>query len=91
MSLGGARALDVSSLLTVAAYVGILLMTIFLRLPLWYLAGLATLPLAMGAFADIQRSAVTPEDGDRLRSASAKATFWTGVLLVAALFISRTG
>jgi 1,4-dihydroxy-2-naphthoate octaprenyltransferase len=91
VSLGGARALDVSSLLTVAAYVGILLMTIFLRLPLWYLAGLATLPLAMGAFADIQRSAVTPEDGDRLRSASAKATFWTGVLLVAALFISRTG
>jgi 1,4-dihydroxy-2-naphthoate octaprenyltransferase len=91
VSLGGARAFDLSSLLTVVAYVGILLMTIFLRLPLWYLVGLATLPLALGAFADIQRSAVTPEDGDRLRVASAKAAIWTGVLLIAALFISRTG
>jgi 1,4-dihydroxy-2-naphthoate octaprenyltransferase len=91
VSLGGARALDLSSLLTIVAYAGILLMTIFLRLPLWYLVGLATLPLALGAFADVQRSAVTPEDGDRLRAASAKAAIWTGVLLIAALFISHTG
>ncbi|MBK8050281.1 MAG: prenyltransferase [Anaerolineales bacterium] len=52
--LGPARALDLSVVVTMAAYISILLTAVLARLPLWTLAGLATLPLAMGAFADIR-------------------------------------
>ena len=53
------------------------------------LVGLATLPLALGAFADVRRSEVSAEDGYRLRDVAAKATVWTCVLLCLALWISR--
>jgi hypothetical protein len=58
------------------------------RLPLWTLAGLATVPLAMGAFADIPRHDISAEDGRRLRDAAAKAAIWTAVLLCIALLVS---
>ncbi|MCB0053888.1 MAG: prenyltransferase [Caldilinea sp.] len=89
--LGTARALDLNAALTFTAYAGILAVTILTRMPLWYLAGLATLPLAMGTYADIPRAEVTPERGYALRTAMVKAAFWTTVLCVAALFISRPG
>ena len=89
--LGCARALDLSVLLTIVAYAAILLVTVLARLPLWQLVGLVTLPLVMGAFADIRRADVTAENGYRLRNATAKATIWTGVLLSGALFISQAG
>lgn len=89
--LGPARTLDLSVALTLGAYVIMLLTTILSRLPLWNLAGMATLPLAMGAFSDVRRSDVTAEDGYSLRDTAAKAAIWTCVLLCAALLISRAG
>jgi 1,4-dihydroxy-2-naphthoate octaprenyltransferase len=89
--VGEARALDLGVVVTLLAYTSILLMTVVARLPLWLLGGLATLPLAQGAFADIRRNNVTPEDGYRLRDAAVKATIWTGILTCAALLLSGAG
>lgn len=91
VSIGAPRALDVSVLLTMAAYVAILVVVVWVKMPLWQLGGLATLPLALGAFADVRRSDVTSEDGYALRDAAAKATIWTTVLLCASLLISQAG
>lgn len=86
--LGSARAFDLSVVLTVAAYALILVDVIVARLPIWLLAGLATLPLVMGALAGMVRTDVTAEEGYRLRSAVSKAVIWTALLLSAALLIS---
>ncbi len=85
------RTVDFNAFLTMLAYTAILAVTVVGRLPLWYLGGLATLPLAMGAFAEIDRNQTTPDDAVRLRSTATKAVFWTAVLLIAALLISRPG
>jgi hypothetical protein len=50
---------------------------------------MATLPLALGAYADMRRSDVRPEDGYHLRDTVAKATICTCILLCIALWISR--
>ena len=88
---GEARALDLGIVVTVLAYTSILLVTVAARLPIWLLSGLATLPLAQGAFAEIPRNNVTPEDGYRLCDAAVKATIWTGILTCAALMLSGAG
>lgn len=86
---GDARTIDIHAFVTMLAYTSILVVTVLTPLPLWYLAGLATLPLAMGAFAQIDRNRVTPEDAACLRSVATRAVFWTTVLVLAALLISR--
>lgn len=89
--LGDARAVDLHAFVTMLAYTCVLVVTVLTPLPLWYLAGLATLPLAMGAFAQLDRNRVTPEVASNLRSVATKAVFWTAVLVIAALLISRPG
>ncbi|WP_297638909.1 prenyltransferase [Caldilinea sp.] len=89
--LGPARALDLNVVVTMLAYASILAVTVLTPLPLWYLVGLATLPLAMGVFSEVSRNLTAPEEAVRLRSAALKAVFWTTVLCIAALFISRPG
>lgn len=89
--LGPARALDLNVVVTMLAYASILAVTVLTPLPLWYLVGLATLPLAMGVFSEVSHNLTAPEDAVRLRSAALKAAFWTTVLCIAALFISRPG
>ncbi|MBE2239129.1 MAG: prenyltransferase [Caldilineaceae bacterium] len=89
--LGAPRTIDFNAFLTMVAYSSILAVTVLGRLPLWYLGGLATLPLAMGLFAEIDRNRILPEDAARLRSVATKAAFWTTVLCIAALLISRPG
>lgn len=89
--LGAPRAVDFAAGLTMGAYTAILFVTVLSRLPLWGLAGLATLPLALGAYADLRRDEVRPEDGYCLRDTAAKASIWTGILLCLSLWISRAG
>jgi 1,4-dihydroxy-2-naphthoate octaprenyltransferase len=91
VSLGSARAVDLHAFVTMLAYTCILVVTVLTPLPLWYLAGLATLPLAMGNFAQIDRNRVTLDVATNLRSVATKAVFWTTVLVIAALLISRPG
>jgi len=88
---GAARSVDFSVFVTMLAYVSILTVTALTPLPLWWLVGLATLPLAMGIFSEIDRNLTKPEDAVRLRGAAVKAVFWTTILCVAALFISNPG
>ena len=89
--LGVRSSLDLAAGLTMGAYTAILFVTILSRLPLWGLAGLATLPLALGVYSDLHRDEVKPEEGYHLRDTVAKATIWTGILLCLALWISRAG
>jgi 1,4-dihydroxy-2-naphthoate octaprenyltransferase len=89
VQLGAPRAFDLAGGLTWGAYLALLLVTILSRLPLWSLIGLATLPLALGAYAEMRRNDVRAEDGYHLRDTVAKATIWTGILLCVALWISR--
>jgi 1,4-dihydroxy-2-naphthoate octaprenyltransferase len=88
---GSARSVDFNALVTMLAYISLLAVTALTPLPLWYLVGLATLPLAMGVFSEIERNLAMPDDAVRLRSAAVKAVFWTAVLCIAVLFISRPG
>ena len=85
---GAARSVDFNVFVTMLAYVSILAVTALTPLPLWWLVGLATVPLAMGVFSEIDRNLTGSEDAVRLRSAAVKAVFWTTILSVAALFIS---
>jgi 1,4-dihydroxy-2-naphthoate octaprenyltransferase len=91
VQLGPARAFDLAGGLTWGAYLALMFVTIFSRLPLWSLIGMATLPLALGAYADLRRHELRPEDGYQLRDTVAKATIWTCCLLCIALWISRVG
>ncbi len=89
--LGAARAFDLAGGLTWGVYSALLFITVLSRLPLWCLTGLATLPMALGAYANVRRHEVRPEDGYRLRDTIAKATIGTCLLLCVALWISRAG
>ena len=89
--LGERTSVDLAAGLTMGAYTAILFVTVLSRLPLWGLAGLATLPLALGAYSELHRDEVKPEEGYRLRDSVAKGTIWTGILLCLALWISRAG
>lgn len=89
VQLGAPRAFDLAGGLTWGAYLALLFVTVLSRLPLWSLIGLGTLPLALGAYAEIHRNDVRPEDGYCLRDTAAKATIWTCLLLCLALWISR--
>jgi 1,4-dihydroxy-2-naphthoate polyprenyltransferase len=89
VNLGLARALDVSALLTVAAYVMILLLVTLSDLPLWSLAALGALPVALGVFARLDRDDVTPDDCWWVYRAGAHATWLTAVLFCAGLIIDR--
>jgi 1,4-dihydroxy-2-naphthoate octaprenyltransferase len=91
VQLGSARAFDLAGGLTWGAYLVLMFVTVFSRLPLWSLLGMATLPLALGAYAELRRHDLRPEDGYQLRDTVAKATIWTCVLLCVALWISRAG
>ncbi len=88
---GASRSVDFNVFVTMLAYTSILVVTALTPLPLWWLVGLATLPLAMGVFSEIDRNLTDPDDAVRLRSAAIKAVFWTTILCVAALFLSRPG
>ncbi len=88
---GPARSVDIHALVTMSAYVSLLAVTAWTPLPLWYLVGLATAPLAMGVFSELDRNLTAPEEAMNLRNAAVKAVMWTTVLCIAVLFISRPG
>ncbi len=89
VNLGLARSLDVSALLTVTAYVLILLLVTLSDLPMWSLAALGALPVALGVFARLDRDDLTPDDCWWVYRAGAHATWLTAVLFCAGLVIDR--
>jgi 1,4-dihydroxy-2-naphthoate octaprenyltransferase len=89
VTLGLARGLDISALLSVSVYVAVLLFVTLSDLPLLALVGVASLPIAVGAFAQIHREYLTPEDCFHLYGAAAQASVLTGLLISAALLVDK--
>jgi 1,4-dihydroxy-2-naphthoate octaprenyltransferase len=89
VNLGLARALDLTALLTVAAYVLILLLVTLSDLPLWGLAALGALPVALGVFSQVDHDNVTPETSWWVYRTSVHATWLTGVLFSLGLALDR--
>jgi 1,4-dihydroxy-2-naphthoate octaprenyltransferase len=89
VNLGLARALDVSALLTVLAYVLILLLVTLSNLPLWSLVALGALPVALGVFARLDRDHVTQDDCWWVYRAGAHATWLTALLFCAGLLLDQ--
>ncbi|GIV77179.1 prenyltransferase [Litorilinea aerophila] len=85
VTLGLARALDLSALLSLLAYVAILLGVSLTELPLWALLGLAPLPVALRTFAFIRRERLAPEECFQLYGTAIHATVLTGFCLAVAL------
>jgi len=89
VSLGPARALDISALLTIAANVVLLLMVTLTKLPLLGLLGLAALPMGLGIFARIDRENVTQDVSWLVYRTGAQTAFLSAALLCGALVIDR--
>jgi 1,4-dihydroxy-2-naphthoate octaprenyltransferase len=89
VNLGLTRALDVSALLTIAAHVAILLMVVFMDLPLLALMALGALPVALGAFAPMNRDQPTPHQCRRIYWTGLHATMLAGLLFGLALVLDR--
>ncbi len=89
VNLGLTRALDLTAILTVTAYVLILLLVTLSHLPLWALMALAALPAALGIFALAAHNNVTPDACCSVYRTSIRATWLTGLLFSAALALDR--
>lgn len=89
VNLGLPRALDVSALLTVAAYVLILLLVTLSHLPLWALTALGALPVGLGVFSRVDHNNVTQESCWWVYHNSIHATWLTGVLFALGLVLDR--
>ena len=89
VNLGLARAIDLSALLMVLAYISLLLMVTLTQLPLLALLALGALPVGLGVFARLDRNYLTPDASLHLYHTSAQAAVLTGVLFGLALLIDR--
>jgi 1,4-dihydroxy-2-naphthoate octaprenyltransferase len=88
VELGPLRALDVSAFLAVAVHIAIVAIVSLAALPYGALVTLAALPIALGAFARIDRERLATEDLFQVYKAGVAATFWVGILFCAALTIA---
>jgi 1,4-dihydroxy-2-naphthoate polyprenyltransferase len=89
VNLGLERAADTSIVLTVCAYVAILLLVTLTQLPLLALVALGSLPVGLSAFAQIQRTHLNIEDTIALYASALNATVLTALLFSGALILSR--
>lgn len=87
--LGATRALDLSAALTVAGYAGLLILAGSGRLPLWSLLALGGLPIALGAFNQVHRRGLSPEESSVLPYAAIQAAIVTTALFGLALWLDR--
>jgi 1,4-dihydroxy-2-naphthoate octaprenyltransferase len=89
VNLGLGRALDFTTLVTVAAYVLILLLVTLSHLPLWALTALGALPVALAVFSHVDHDNVTPETCWWVYRTSVHAGWLTGVLFSLGLALDR--
>jgi 1,4-dihydroxy-2-naphthoate octaprenyltransferase len=89
VSLGPLRALDLSALLALSVYVGIVAIVSLARLPFSVLLTLAGLPVIMGAFGQIHREHLAIEDTYLLYRATVSSTIWMGFLFSLALLSDK--
>jgi 1,4-dihydroxy-2-naphthoate octaprenyltransferase len=89
VNLGLARALDVTAVVTVVAYVLILLLVTLGHLPLWALMALGALPIALSIFARVDREDLTPDACWWVYRTSVHAAWLTGALFSLGLILDR--
>lgn len=89
VNLGLKRALDVTVVVTVVAYVLLLLLVTLSHLPLWALTSLGALPVALGVFAQVDHDNLTPEACWWVYRTSVHAAWLTGVLFSLGLALDR--
>lgn len=89
VSLTRGRAVDLSTLLLVSAYVAILFGASTTILPLRTLVALAALPTAIGVYSRLDREDLSLESGWRLWSATIQGALVTGMLFCVALLTDR--
>lgn len=89
VNLGLARALDLSALLLVTAFVGMLCMVVLTDLPLLALMGLGGLPVGLSVFARLPRNDLTGVAGIRVYFTAARATVLAASLFCLALLLDR--
>lgn len=89
VQFGSERAVDLSTVFVVAAYVVILLTASFGLLPLRALIMLVALPTAISAFAELDREGMDVDDGMTLAHTTANATLLTALLFAFILILDR--
>ncbi len=87
--LGPDRALDLSAALTVIGYAGLLILAGSGRLTLWSLLALGGLPIALGAFNQVQRRCLAPEESLVLPRAAIQAAIVATLLFGLALWLDN--
>lgn len=83
--LGPARALDLTTVLLIGAFVFILFASVVSSLPLRTMVALLALPIATGAYSRIDREQLPPAEGLRLFTASIHCTLAAALLYILAL------
>jgi 1,4-dihydroxy-2-naphthoate polyprenyltransferase len=89
VTLGLPRALDLSALLLVTAFVLLLCMIVLTELPLLALLGLGGLPVGLGVFARLSRNDLTGVAAIRVYRMGARATVLAAILFCLALLLDR--
>ncbi|MCB0130391.1 MAG: prenyltransferase [Caldilineaceae bacterium] len=87
VQLGPIRSVDLSAFLALVSYVVVVLVVSLSQLPLWALATLGGMPLALGNFGAIRRDYINSEDYYTLYRASSSATILAGLLFIIALTV----
>jgi 1,4-dihydroxy-2-naphthoate octaprenyltransferase len=89
VSLGLGRAIDLSTVLVIGAFAFVLLAAIVSGLPLRTMVALLALPIATGAYAQLDREQLPPTQGMRLYTAAVHATLAAAVFYCLALLTDR--
>ncbi len=89
VALGFGRAIDLSSVLLIAAFVTIIFTAVITQLPLRTLVALLALPIATRAYSQLDREQMPPAQGLRFYTAAIQCTLVTSLLYTLALLTSR--
>ncbi|MGL4651131.1 MAG: prenyltransferase, partial [Caldilineaceae bacterium] len=89
VSLGFGRAIDLTSVLLIAAFITIIFAAIITDLPLRTLVAVLALPIATGAYGSIDREQLPPAQGMRLYTAAIQCTLVVGLLYTLAVITDR--
>ncbi len=87
--LGFGRAIDLTSVLLIAAFVTIIFSVVVDDLPLRTLVAVLALPIATSAYGRLDREQLPPAEGMRLYTAAIQCTLVTGLLYTLALLTDR--
>ncbi len=89
VQMGRPRAIDFASILLIGAFVTIIMAAIITELPLRTMLALLALPVATGAFSQMDRELLPPAQSERLYTSAIHATLAASLLYTLALITVR--